>query len=318
MTGPGFHSLMLVIIGVIVLARLYALVWQTWSLPLRNGPGFFLGVEVPPGFYDGPGVLWLRRYRMVLLAEHVLEACILGILLALAQWQAIPIWAGGGALLYVGAMMTFAVWTRHALGANPPVRAAALALTTRRLGDYIWWPQEALAAAVVAFSWWLLLRRGGGHIDWLGPLQLTWTALGLLPGKIAVVRSGSPLPTERTEEHYQFQDAARRDSLRWMNAFGWFCVVILFGCALWHGWSPARTFSGLQWLIVGAALAIMGYLMIVVFRGQRRMAAMGRDLRPSGSWATPFRRATLMSRPGLVWFAVWFGGILLFILYSFL
>jgi hypothetical protein len=73
-----------------------------------------------------------------------------------------------------------------------------------------------------------------------------------------------------------------------------------------------------QWLIAGVGLAIMGYLMILVFRGQRQMAAMGRDLPLSGSWSTPFRRAAFMRRPGLVWFAVWFGGILVSILYSFL
>jgi hypothetical protein len=156
------------------------------------------------------------------------------------------------------------------------------------------------------------------RIDWLIPLQSTWIALGLLPGKIAMVRSGFPLPVERTEEHYQWQDAWRRNGVRWMNGFGWFIVVMLFGYALRHGWSPARTLPELQWLIVGVALAAMGYLMIVVFRGQRRMAAMGRGLRPPGSWATPFRRAALMSHPFLVWFTVWFGGILVFILYSFL
>lgn len=154
----------------------------TWDLPLRNGPGFFLGVEVPPGFYDRPEASWLRRYHAVLLGEHVLEACVLAILLALAQWQAIPIWAGGGAVLYTGTMMTFVAWTRHSLGASPPVRAVALALESRRLGDYISWPLEALAAAVVAFSWWLLVRHGDTRIDWLSPLQSTWIALGKLDG----------------------------------------------------------------------------------------------------------------------------------------
>jgi hypothetical protein len=71
-------------------------------------------------------------------------------------------------------------------------------------------------------------------------------------------------------------------------------------------------------LTPGAALATMGYLMATVFQGQRQMARMGRDLRPGGSWATPFRGASWMSRPGLIWFAVWFGGILVFILCSLL
>jgi hypothetical protein len=58
--------------------------------------------------------------------------------------------------------------------------------------------------------------------------------------------------------------------------------------------------------------------MATVFRGERQMAAMGRNLRPSGSWSTPLRRAAWMSRSGLIWFAIWFGGIVAFILYSYL
>ncbi|MBZ5617193.1 MAG: hypothetical protein LAQ69_00475 [Acidobacteriia bacterium] len=309
---------MLLCIGFIVPIRIYSLVRYTWNLPLRSGPGFFLGVEVPAGFYDAPEASWLRRYHTVLLGEHLIEACVLTILLALAQWQAIPLWAGGSAVLFVGTLMTFVAWTRHSLAADPPVRAVALALETRRLGDYISWPLEALAALLVTFSWWLLLHHGGTPIDWLNPLQNTWIALGLLPGKIAMVRSGSPLPLDRTEEHYQCQDVARRNRVQQMNAFGWFFVVILFGYALWHGWPSARTVPGLPWLFMGVALAIMGYLMIVVFRGERQMARMGRDLRPSSSWSTPFRRATFMSRPGLIWFSVWFGGILVLVLYSLL
>ncbi|SPE30508.1 hypothetical protein SBA3_1680001 [Candidatus Sulfopaludibacter sp. SbA3] len=46
------------------------------------------------------------------------------------------------------------------------------------------------------------------------------------------------------------------------------------------------------------------------------METLGRNLQPSGSWATPFRRATFMSRPGLIWFAIWFGGIAASLLYS--
>jgi hypothetical protein len=309
---------MLLCIGLIVPVRIYSLIRYTWNLPLRHGPGFFLGVEVPPGFYDGPKTSWLRRYHHVLLAEHAIEGCILTVLLALAKWQYVPVWAGGSAVLFVGAMFLFLAWTRHSLGATPPVRPVALALQTRRLGDYISWPLEALAAALVAFSWWLLLRYGGTRVDLLNPLEMTWIVLGLLPGKIATVRSSWPLPVERTEEHYQCQDAARRNGVRMLDAFGWFFAIVLFGYALRHGGPSTSSLPWLIWLTPGAALATMGYLMATVFQGQRQMARMGRDLRPGGSWATPFRGASWMSRPGLIWFAVWFGGILVFILCSLL
>jgi hypothetical protein len=318
MNGPGYETLMLLSIGLIVAVRIYSLFRYTWNLPLRHGPGFFLGVEVPPGFYDGPKTSWLWRYHSVLLAEHAIEGCMLAVLLALAKWQYVPIWAGGGAVVYVGVIFLFVAWTRHSLGAFPPVRPVALALQPRRLGDYISWPSEALIAALVAFSWWLLFRHGGTRIDLLNPLEMTWIVLGLLPGKIATVRSSWPLPVERTEEHYQCQDAGRRSGVRMLDALGFFFAIIFLGYALRHGGPSTSSLPGLIWLTAGAALATMIYLMATVFQGQRQMARMGRDLRPAGSWATPFRSASWMSRPGLIWFAVWFGGILAFLLYSLL
>jgi hypothetical protein len=42
---------------------------------------------------------------------------------------------------------------------------------------------------------------------------------------------------------------------------------------------------------------------------------MGRDLRPVGSWSGPFRSVKWMPRAGLVWFAVWFGGLVLLLLF---
>ena len=318
MTGPGYESLTLLCIGLIVLIRIYSLLRYAWNLPLRNGPGFFFGIEVPPGFCDGPQASWLRRYHRVLLAEHAIEGCILAALLALAKWRYVPMWAGGGAVLFVGSMFLFLVWTRRALGAASAIHPVALALKTRRLGDYISWPLETLAAALAAFSWWLLLRHGSPRVNLLDPLQMTWIALGLLPGKIAAIRASWPLPVERTEDHYEYQDVARRNGVRTMDAFGWFFVIILFGYALRHGGPSTSSFPWLPWLTAAAALAVMGYLLTTVFQGQRQMARMGRGLRPGGSWATLFRAASATNRPVLIWFAVWFGVILVFIAYALL
>jgi hypothetical protein len=223
---------------------------------------------------------------------------------------------GFWALLYVAATLAFHAWTRHKLGANPPVRAVAVALESRCLGDYISWPLEALSAGIIAFSWWLLLRHDGMRIDWLPPLQMTWTAL-VLPSKILLARSGSPLPAERTEEHYKYQDAMRRNAISLLNAWSWGCVVLLFGVALGRTCSPAAI-PWLRWLVVGVFLAVFAYMMIVVFSGMRLATTMGRDLLPAGSFATPFRRAPRMwmSRSLLIWFAIWFGVLVALVLYS--
>jgi hypothetical protein len=317
MSVPTQFELEIFSTALIVLCLVYALVKHLWNLPLRNGSGFFLGVEVPQDFYEGPGRTWLKSYRATLAALHMVLAVALGTIIVLGRWDWTPIWAGGTALLRVPTLQAFAVWTRHKLGAYPPVRPVAIALTSRRLGDYISWPMEALMAAVLASSWWLLLRQNGMYVHWLTPLQTTWVAL-VLPGKILLVRSASPLPAERTEEHYRYQDAVRRNGVNALSAWGWLAVVTLFGYALQRAWSPASTLPWLRWLNVGVFFAVFAYMMIMVFRGMRMAATVGRDLRPSGSWVTPFRCTSRawMSRPYQIWFVAWFGGILALSFYS--
>jgi hypothetical protein len=315
--APTQFELHLLSTTVVVLALVYTLVKLAWNQPLKNGPGFFLGVEVPAGFYEVPGKTWLKGYHATLVALHLVLAVALAVIVAFKRWDLTPAWVGGSVLLYVPTMMGFAAWTRHKLGANPPVRPVALALESRRLSDYISWPLEILMCTVIALSWWLLFYPGT-HFAWLSALQLTWTALGLLPVKIAMVRSSLPLPVEHTDEHYRLQDAERRNWIRVLSAFAWSIVVLLFGYALRHALSHTGTVPWLQWITVGVCWAFGGYAIILMFHGQRQLAIMGRDLRPAGSFATPFRRATWtgMSRSCLIWFAIWFGGILAMIMYS--
>jgi hypothetical protein len=179
---------------------------------------------------------------------------------------------------------------------------------------------EALLAGVLVFSWALLLHHeaaspAAAGFDWFVPLNLTWLAL-VLPGKIALVRSGSPLPTERTEEHHQFQDLMRRNSIATLSAWSWSCAVFLLGCTLWRVWPSAASLPGMQWVVIAAFLGLWGNMMFVIFRGQRQAATLGRILRPAGSSALPFRRASVFTRPYFIWFAIWFGGILVLIAYS--
>jgi len=48
------------------------------------------------------------------------------------------------------------------------------------------------------------------------------------------------------------------------------------------------------------------------------LASMARDLRPAGSWRTPFGRASWMGmgRAFQTWSVIWCGGIFAFIFYS--
>ena len=315
MNAPTDFEVMTLVSALIVFTLGYTLVKFSWNQPLRNGPGYFWGIEVPEGFYDGPGRAWLRGYRATLVALCLVLVVALGVCFALKRWDLMPVWSGGFALVYVPTVAALNLWSRHKLGTKPPIRAVALSLESRRLGDYISWPIEVLSAAIIAISWWVLLRHGA-KFDWLPPLQMTWNAL-VLPGKVALVSSGAPLPAERTEEHYQYQDAMRRSGIRKLNAWAWLMVVTLCGFPL-RQVLPPMTFPWLVWIFLGVFIAAFTYLMIMIFRAQRLTTTMGRDLYPIGSFVTPYRSAPWMgmSRFYLIWFAVWFGGILALALYS--
>lgn len=316
MSAPSEVGIFIFMICLLLPVMTYALVKYVWNQPLRNGPGYFLGIEVPAGFYDGPGKGWLTGYHATVAAMYGVWVAALTAIVVLRRWELTPMWAGGFALLFVSGMFCFQGWTRHKLGATPPVRPVALALESRRLSDYISWPMEALCVGVVGLSWWLLLRHPGEHFDWRSPLTLSWVILGLIPGKMAMVRLSWPIPAERPEEHLRFQDATRRNWIQ-VNGllFQWFLATILFGGALVHGFFPVHPAPVWRWLVLTCCLAVWGYGMLVMFRGMRQMKAMGTELRPAGSWRTPFGRSSwlAMSQGFLLWFAIWFGGILLLV-----
>jgi len=312
----GEHLLLLFNTALIVAVRVYVLVRWFWNYPLAHGPGFFLGVEVVPGFYQDEGVRWLKRYRTILLAEHLLEALALVAILTSGRWSLLPGWAGGTAILVTATFLGFIAYTRGTLGANPSVRSSiAIPLEARRLGDYISWPAEALIVLIIAFSWALLLTHGDAQMYWNVPVVMTYVVVGLLPGKIMVVRHSYPLPAERPEAHHRWMEAQRRWWLRVMYTVRWFLIAILGGYALQHGWPGVNAIPWLRWLLVGVALAIWLIMMAVIIRGWGRLAAMGRDLRPIGSWSGPFRPARLMMPGYLTWFAVWFGGLILLLVF---
>jgi hypothetical protein len=317
MSAPSETGIYIFTICLLAPVLTYALVKYVWNQPLRNGPGYFLGIEVQAGFYQGPGKNWLTGYHAMLTALYGVWAVALAAIIVTRRWEMTPMWAGGFALLFVPSMLGYGMWTRHKLGVRPPVRSVALALESRRLGDYISWPAEALIVAVVGASWGMLLSGHRALVDWRSPLTLSWMILGLLPGKIAMVRAGSPLPAERAEEHYRYQDAERRNWLKLWGATAWFLAAVQFGAALIRAVSSGKSAPGMVWLALGADLAVWGYVMFVMFRGMRQMKAMSRDLRPAGSWRTPFGRASWMgtSRVFRIWFAVWFGGIMLLAFY---
>jgi hypothetical protein len=303
--------------ALIVIVLVFWLVRRLWNYPLNHGPRFFLDVEVASGFYDGDGAKWLKHYRTVLLWAHVIVALALVAILVSGRWYLLPLWAGGTAVFLMVIFHGFKAYTRAILGANLPLpTSTAVSLETRQLGTYISWPAEALMAVIVALSWALLLTHGHARVLWQTPVVLTYVIIGLLPFKIGVVRNSLPLPSERTEEHHRWMEAHRRLWLRVWDCVRWFLLVILAGHALLHGWPAAHAVVWLRWLFIGAAIAVWLVFVVIQIRGSGRLVAMGHGLRPVGSWSGPFRRAPLMM-PGISpWlFAVWYGGLVLLLVF---
>jgi len=310
-----FGAAVVVVIRVLTYKRLY------WHAPLNHGPRFFLGVEVSPGFYEGEGVGWLRRYRRALLIGLSIEALAL---LAILRWFLFPwwvlltLWACSSPVLTAATAWGFSAYTRATLGANPPVRASfAIPLEARRLSDYISWPREALIAVISAFIWALLLIHRHSQHEWLAPVLMTYFVVGLVPFKIEIVRNSVPVPAERPEEHHRWVEAQRRQHMYTVDVLRWFILILLADYALlhtWHVWRLAGPSAWLRWSLMGIASAVGTVFMLMGFREQRRVASMGRGLRPVGSWATPFRPAKPMM--GLTpWFAVWFGGLVMLLVF---
>jgi len=198
-------------------------------------------------------------------------AVALGAIVLTRWWDMTPMWAGGFALLFVPAMFCLSGMDAAQAGGEPAGATGGSGAGVAPPGRLYLVAgggagggagrAELVAAAAPR---WSALRLAD-------PLQFTWAALGMIPGKMAMVRLSFPLPAERTEERYRFQNAARRFWIRLSGIlFEWFLVVVLFGGALMHALSPMRPAPVWRWLVLACCYAVWGYGMIVLFRGMRR------------------------------------------------
>lgn len=289
---------------------------RLWDAPLKNGPGFFLGAAVPPGFYEQHGASWLRRYRTTLVAvDLILAAALTGILLS-GCWYLLAAWAGSAGVLQMPTLIGFGIYARFKLGQKPVVqRRAAISLEPRRLGDYFSWRGKALTAAVIAFSWVLLVARGGASVPWAVPVVITYFVVGQFLLEMGIVRRGFPLPADRPEEHERWLQAQRHHVVRSTNIVRWFLVLILASYAVSHGlhWGSANLWLYVSLIGIGVPFVIA--LSVTLVQGERRLATLSRNLLPVGSWSTRVRQARVLPPVFAIWFAAWFGGLVLLLVF---
>jgi hypothetical protein len=289
---------------------------KLWDAPLKNGPGFFLGAAVPPGFYEKHGTRWLWRYRTtVVAADAILAAALAGILLS-GRWYLFAAWVGSATVLQIAPLIGFGIHARLKLGEKPVVQPrAAISLEPRRLGDYFSWQAKALTAAVIAFSWVILLARGGARVPWAVPVVITYFVVGQFLLEIGIVRRGFPLPADRPEEHERWLQAQRHHVVRSANIVRWFLVLILACYAVSHGlhWGSANFWLYVSLIGIGVPFVIA--LSVTLVQGERRLAALSRNLLPVGSWSTRVRQASVLHPVFAIWFAAWFSGLVLLLLF---
>lgn len=306
MTLNASHVLLVVSI-LVVLSQAYRLVTLEWTRPLAHGHGFFLAFEVPHGFYEGPGAAWLGRYRAVLVVELGLEVVALALFVLAGRERWLPFWAAGAVLVRLGSTNAFGLILRRALGEPTAQPAVAMAFEARRLRDYVSWLVEATMAVLFAIGWLRLLTHGHAGVRWVVPVTLTYTVLALFALKIIRIRAATPLPTERTEAHYRYFDADRRQQLRVIDRARWFFTYLFAGYAVQHSWSAAQAMPWLTLVLLAGAAAMWLFLVVGSFRGARRLGAEGRELRPLASWFGPSQ--THPQRASLAWAASFLIGL---------
>ena len=279
--------LMYVVTALVLVSWFYFLIRRRWNLPSAHGPQFFLGIDVAPGFQGEPALQWTRRYRTWLGVEHVLVLLAAVVLIATGLWRWLPGWAGGIAVVDIVATRVFLGWARRSIPVADRAEAAptvALSLEVRRLGDYLSWVSESLLAATLVVSWVLLLTRGDGTWRWQIAAVWTYLAVASTLWKVNAVRSGAPLPADRTLEHQQWLNARRRHLVRVLNCFSWLVVLLVAGYAALHNTATNGAAPWLRWAMVSLAGAIWLVLVGVTARGQNRLASLSGNLRPVESW----------------------------------
>ena len=312
--------LMYVVTALALMGRVYDLLWLRWNLPNAHGPEFFMGVEVAPEFRGARAIQWTKRYHALILAELVFVAAAAGWLVALGLWRWLPGWAGGVAVIAILNIRAIEAWVRRSVPAAKPAEVApavAFSLEVRRLGDYLSWVSEALLAATLGASWILLLTHGADGWRWQTPATWTYLAVASSLWKVSAVRSGVPLPADRAEEHRQWLNTRRRHSVRLLDCFSWFTVLVVAGYAALHSSPVDSATPWLRWVMIALVCAVWATMAVVTVRGQQRLARTGGSLRPLESWRGLSAQGGRHLQVGGFWGVAFVAGLVLLLALNF-
>jgi hypothetical protein len=267
--------------------------WQFWRAPLKQGEGWFLGIEVEPGFYRQAGAALLRRYRMWGVLPLALEASILLALISSgrlvhAVYEQIP----AVAILTFWLNFTIIQFRQRIRLLAPAApeqspRGVQLSLAPRRLRDHSNWTVEAVIIGLtllmllwLAAQWlgWLPAEPNSGSLK---PVVFTlYMQAGALMLKQVFVRWRMRLPLRRVDDYQRWRGAWLSyhlrvfDALRLLLAFCLWAILAFKTFGLWWGaeqMKPPR---------VAMVLISIAVYIFYCSRERRRLAVVEREISP--------------------------------------
>ncbi len=264
-----------VLAGLLFAVRLSAL-RRFRALPLRNGPQWFLSVEIPAGHAEAVAAL-LADYRRTLFLPFALDILIAVPLALGARWGALM------ALQFVLMIATsvfsnvlaahFAVRAAALVGTGPRPTVIALVMEPRRLRDHTWVLLEAATVGLLAYAVFRAVGTGpalGRALAWI-----LWMQLGLVLLKVVFVRWRMPLPVARTDDFRRWRAAWLAYHVRILDAMR---LTLALTLAAGVAWRTGALENGTG-LVAGAVVMLVA--LAAWATGQRRaLDAVAAEVRP--------------------------------------
>jgi hypothetical protein len=288
--------LMVLVVVLFLLRPLW--LWQLWRAPLKQGEGWFLGLEVEPGFYRQAGAVLLRRYRAWMAVPLGLESLILLGLILSGQW----VYALYEHFLSVVLLIAWATFTTYQFmtrvrllapaASASPVTSVQLSLAPRRLRDYTNWRVET---AIIGLTLLTLFWMAAQWLGWLPAGTTTgqpsarllktmvfflYLQAGVLLLKQLFVRWRMLQPPRRAEDYRRWRAAWLTYHLRVFDALRLLLALVIWGLFAFKTFKQWWGFARVNPIGLALALAsIMVYTLYLV-RQQRRLAAVAREIKP--------------------------------------
>lgn len=296
MTPATQHLFLIFTYCLILFARMRRLAIR-WRRPLMGSPGYFAGLRVPEGFLKARGARLLILYRRWLLLPWLVEACVLGALIATGRFYdwLTPLIIGISVLDVANCLVLLRQIRKMVkpFAVEELPTAIALPLETRTLRAYTRRWLEILIVLSLATCFSLIFWHRSEH-PWRIVLLATYVQLGMLLIKQSLVDRRTRVPVENAQAYHYLQELRRNAYINecdWVRAFAALFVVILTTVDF-YGKAVGQWMS-LPWLALAAVM------MARTARESRRVLQLTASLKPLKPRLVPVENVatTFLYRP---------------------